>query len=63
MPVDDHHCVALAWANFGERGRSIEYNNQEGYERIEAGEISNRTKEEKQKILVTQKLLRNGFNK
>ena len=49
VPVDDHHCVALAWANFGERGDPIEYNNQEGYERIEAGEISNRTMEEKQK--------------
>ena len=49
VPVDDHHCIALAWANFGERGDPIEYNNQEGYERIEAGEISNRTKEEKQK--------------
>jgi len=49
VPIDDHHCVALAWANFGERGDPIEYNNQEGYERIEAGEISNRTKEEKQK--------------
>jgi hypothetical protein len=49
VPIDDHHCVALAWANFGERGDPIEYNNQEGFERIEAGEISNRTKEEKQK--------------
>ena len=49
VPVDDHHCVALAWANFGERGDPIEFNNQEGYERIEAGEISNRTQEEKQK--------------
>ena len=49
VPVDDHHCVALAWANFGDRGDPIEYNNQEGYERIEAGEISNRTQEEKQK--------------
>lgn len=49
VPVDDHHCVALAWANFGDRGDPIEYNNQEGYERIEAGEISNRSKEEKQK--------------
>ena len=28
---------------------AIEYNNEEGYERIEAGEISNRTQEEKQK--------------
>ncbi len=49
VPIDDHHCVALAWANFGERGDPIEYNNQEGFERIEAGEIANRTLEEKQK--------------
>ena len=49
VPIDDHHCVALAWANFGERGDPIEYNNQEGFERIEAGEITNRTLEEKQK--------------
>ena len=49
VPVDDHHCVALAWANFGERGDPIEYNNQEGFERIEAGEITNRALEEKQK--------------
>ena len=49
VPVDDHHCIALAWANFGERGDPIEYNNQEGYEKIEAGEIMNRTIEEKQK--------------
>ena len=49
VPVDDYHCVALAWANFGERGDPIEYNNQEGFERIEAGEIANRTMEEKQK--------------
>jgi hypothetical protein len=49
VPVDDYHCVALAWANFGKRGDPIEYNNQEGCERIEAGEIMNRTFEEKQK--------------
>ena len=49
VPIDDHHCVALAWANFGERGDPIEYNNQEGFERIEAGEIANRTNEDKQK--------------
>ena len=49
VPVDDHHCVALAWANFGERGDPIEYNNQEGCEKIEAGEIIDRTFEEKQK--------------
>jgi nitrite reductase/ring-hydroxylating ferredoxin subunit len=49
VPVDDYHCVALAWANFGKRGDPIEYNNQEGFEKIEAGEIVNRTLEEKQK--------------
>ena len=49
VPVDDYHCVALAWANFGERGDPIEYNNQEGFEKIEAGEIVNRSLEEKQK--------------
>jgi nitrite reductase/ring-hydroxylating ferredoxin subunit len=49
VPTDDHHCVALAWANFGDRGDPIKYNNQEGFERIEAGEIANRTIEEKQK--------------
>ena len=49
VPVDDHNCVALAWANFGERGDPIEFNNKEGFERIEAGEITNRSLEEKQK--------------
>ena len=49
VPVDDNHCIALAWANFGERGDPLEYNNQEGFERIEAGEIVNRSLEEKRK--------------
>jgi hypothetical protein len=49
VPVDDHHCVALAWANFGERGDPIEYNTKEGCERIEGGETIDRTFEEKQK--------------
>ena len=49
VPVDDHHCVAIAWANFGERGDPVEYDNKEGYERIEAGETVDRTFEEKQK--------------
>jgi hypothetical protein len=48
VPVDDHHCVAIAWANFGERGDPIEYDNKEGYQRIEAGEIIDRTFKEKQ---------------
>jgi hypothetical protein len=41
--------VAIAWANFGERGDPVEYDNKEGYERIEAGETVDRTFEEKQK--------------
>ena len=49
VPVDNNHCVALAWGNFGERGDPIEYNTKEGCERIEAGEILDRTFEEKQK--------------
>jgi len=49
VPVDDHHCVAIAWANFGERGDPIEYDNKEGYERIEGGETIDRTFQEKQK--------------
>ena len=49
VPVDDHHCVAIAWANFGDRGDPIEHDNKEGYERIEAGEIVDRSFEEKQK--------------
>jgi hypothetical protein len=49
VPVDDHHCVAIAWGNFGERGDPIEYNNKEGCERIEAGEIIDRSWEDKQK--------------
>ena len=49
VPTDDNHCVAIAWANFGERGDPIEYDNKEGYERIEAGEIMDRAFEEKQK--------------
>ena len=49
VPIDDHHCVAIAWANFGERGDPIEYDNKEGYEKIEAGETVDRTFEEKQK--------------
>ena len=49
VPVDHEHCVAIAWGNFGERADPIEYNNKEGCERIEAGEIIDRTWEEKQK--------------
>ena len=49
VPVDDNHCIALAWGNFGERGDPMEYNTKEGCEKIEAGEIMDRSWEEKQK--------------
>ena len=49
VPVDDHHSVAIALANFGKRGDPIEYDNKEGYERIEGGETLNRSLKEKQK--------------
>lgn len=49
VPVDDHHCVALAWANFGARGDPAEYNNQAGCELIEQGERVDRPYEEKQR--------------
>jgi hypothetical protein len=48
VPVDDNHCIALAWGNFGERGDPMEYNSKEGCERIEAGEIMGRTWKERQ---------------
>ena len=40
--------MCLAWGNFGERGDPEKYNNQEGCELIEQGEIVNRTWEERQ---------------
>ncbi len=49
VPVDDERCVALAWANFGERGDPPEYNNQDGCELIEQGEIVDRPWEERQR--------------
>tara|TARA_Y100000590_G_scaffold468253_1_gene650357 strand:- start:542 stop:1912 length:1371 start_codon:yes stop_codon:yes gene_type:complete len=48
VPVDDTHSMSLAWGNFGERGDPIEYNNKEGCELIEQGEVINRTWEERQ---------------
>ena len=42
VPHDDESCMAIAWANFGERGDPHEYNNQAGYECIEQGEIVDR---------------------
>ena len=49
VPVDDENCISFAWANFGERGDPHEYNNQEGCELIEQGEIVDRPWEERQR--------------
>jgi hypothetical protein len=49
VPVDDTRCVALAWANFGERGDPPEYYNQDGCEMIEQGEIVDRPWQERQR--------------
>lgn len=36
-PLDDEHCVAFAWGNFGERGDPHQYNTPEGMQLIEQG--------------------------
>jgi len=48
VPVDDEHCTAFAWGNFGDRGDPHEYNTPEGMQQIEQGELFDRTYEEKQ---------------
>ncbi|NIR61796.1 MAG: aromatic ring-hydroxylating dioxygenase subunit alpha, partial [Gammaproteobacteria bacterium] len=45
VPVDDEHTLAIAWANFGERGDPPEYNTPEGPELIEQGEVFDRSYE------------------
>ncbi len=49
VPVDDHNSMALAWANFGERGDPHDYDSQEGCELIEQGEVVDRPWEERQR--------------
>lgn len=49
VPVDDENTLALAWANFGERGDPPERNTPEGPELIEQGEVFDRTYEERQR--------------
>ncbi|MEL7468871.1 MAG: aromatic ring-hydroxylating dioxygenase subunit alpha [Pseudomonadota bacterium] len=49
VPVDDHNSMALAWANFGERGDPHAYDSQEGCELIEQGEIVDRPWEDRQR--------------
>jgi nitrite reductase/ring-hydroxylating ferredoxin subunit len=48
VPVDDENCIAFAWGNFGERGDPEDFNTREGMERMEQGEIIDRTYEERQ---------------
>lgn len=48
VPVDDEHCIAFAWGNFGERGDPLEWNTPEGMQLIEQGELIDRTYEQKQ---------------
>ena len=49
VPVDDENTIALAWANFGERGDPPEWNTPEGPELIEQGEVFDRNYEERQR--------------
>jgi len=49
VPVDNENTLALAWANFGERGDPPEWNTPEGPELIEQGEVFDRTYEERQR--------------
>ena len=49
VPVDDENTMALAWANFGERGDPPEWNTPEGSELIEQGEVFDRTYEQRQR--------------
>ena len=49
VPVDDENTLALAWANFGERGDPPEWNTPEGPELIEQGEAFDRNYEDRQR--------------
>ena len=49
VPIDDTHCMSLAWANFGERGDPHKYNNKDGCELIEQGELVDRPWQERQR--------------
>lgn len=47
VPIDDESCMAFAWGNFGDRGDPLEFNTKEGMERMEQGEVIDRSYEEK----------------
>ena len=50
VPIDDENTIALAWANFGERGDPPEWNTPEGPELIEQGEVFDRSYEQRQRF-------------
>ncbi len=50
VPVDDETTVCYAWANFGERADPPEWNNWEGPQLIEQGELFERPYEERQRF-------------
>ncbi len=49
VPIDDENTLALAWANFGERGDPPEWNTPEGPALIEQGELFDRSYEQRQR--------------
>ncbi len=49
VPIDDTHCMACAWGNFGARADPPEWNTPEGLQRIEQGEPTERSYEQKQR--------------
>ena len=49
VPLDDRHTMAFAWGNFGDRADPHEFNTLEGMQRIEQGEVLDRTYEERQR--------------
>ncbi|MEJ2178663.1 MAG: aromatic ring-hydroxylating dioxygenase subunit alpha [Gammaproteobacteria bacterium] len=49
VPLDDEHCIAYAWGNFGDRGDPPEYNTPEGMQLIEQGELIDRSYLQKQR--------------
>ena len=48
VPLDDEHCIAYAWANFGARADPPQWNTPQGIQRIEHGELIDRSYREKQ---------------
>ena len=51
VPLDDRHTMAFAWGNFGDRADPHEFNTLEGMQRIEQGEVLDRSYEEDSRCL------------